>query len=108
MAQPTFINLFGVDAIYNASTNKFEISKAALEAAGITNAASATPIEILAGITKNAHVWLSINTDEAVNSTSRLDYSAPFFRNNLNKSSFAYNMQFFGDFAQPEFDPDQL
>ena len=108
MAQPTFINLFGVDAVYNPTTNKFEISKASLETAGITNAAVATPIEILGAITKTAHDWLTTNLDEAVNGASRLDYSAPFFRNNLEKSSFIYNLQFFGNFAQPVFDPDEL
>lgn len=108
MAQPTFVNLFGVDAVYNNATNKFEISKASLEAAGITNAATATPIEILGAIAKTSHAWLVANLDETVNAASRLDYSAPFFRNDIEKSSFNYNLQFFGNFSTPVFDPDEL
>lgn len=108
MAQPTITDLFGVGAVYNATTNKLEISQAALQAAGITNAATATPLEYLGAIAKTAHTWLEPNLDETVNATSRVDISAPFFRNNIQKTSFIYNLQFFGAYTAPTFDPDDL
>lgn len=108
MSQPTFTELFGTGATYNSSTDKFEITKAALEAAGITLASSATAIEILGAITKNAHDWLVDNTDEAVMATSSLEISAPFFRNDLDRTSFIFNLQFLGAYLAPEFDPDDL
>jgi hypothetical protein len=108
MAQPTAENLFGTGANYNATTDKFEITKAALEAAGITNAATAAPIEIYAAIVKNAHSWLVSNTDEAVLAASSLSVSAPFFRNGVDKTSFTYQAQFFGAYNAPAFDPDDL
>lgn len=108
MGQPTIIQLLGTGATYNATTNKLEISKAALEAAGISNPATASPIEYLGAIVKTAHDWLVTNTDEEVNSTSRLDTSAPFFRNNVQKTSFTFNLQFFGAYLAPSFDPDDL
>lgn len=108
MAQPTFTDLFGASATYNVGTDKFEISKAALEAAGITNASTATALEILGAIAKNAHAWLVANTDEAVMATSTLEISSPFFRNDIEKTSFIFNLQFFGAYAAPTFDPDDV
>lgn len=108
MAQPTFTDLFGAGATYNPATNNLEIPKAALENAGIADAATATPIEILGAVTKLSHDWLSVNTDEAVMANSRLDTSSPFFRNNVEKTSFIFNLQFFGNYNAPIFDPDDL
>jgi hypothetical protein len=108
MPQPKYSDLFGIGAAYNIDTDKFEISKAALEAAGINNARTAQAIEVLGAIVKNAHAWLALNQDEKVMAASRLDISSPLFRDNLEKSSFIYNMQFFGNYLAPIFDPDDL
>lgn len=108
MAQPTLEELFGIGTTYNEVTEKLEIPKAALGISGLDLVGSFAAVGLLAAITKNAHAWLVTNEDELVRAASRLDYSAPFFRNEQEFSSFIYNLQFFGRFQQPEFDPDDV
>lgn len=108
MAQPTFNDLFGTGTNFDGLAGALMIPATAIEAAGITDASAATPLEILAAIAKTSHEWLVDNTDETVQATSRLDFSAPFFRNNVDRSSFIYNLQFLTDFDQPIFNPNQV
>ena len=108
MAQPTFADLFGAASAYNGTSNKLEIPKAALEAAGVANAATAQPIELFGALIAFAHTWLAANTDQAVMSASRLSVNAPFQRNAVDKTSYTYQIQFFGTYNAPTFDPDDL
>jgi hypothetical protein len=108
MAEPTFVNLFGTGSTYNSTSNKLEIPKAALEAAGVTDASTAKPIELFAALVTVANSWLSANTDQAVMAASRLSVNAPFQRNGVDKTSYTYQLQFFGAYNAPTFDPDDL
>lgn len=107
MVQPTYANLFGTGATFNTSTNKLEIPLSALATSGL-NATEPTALEAFAAITKNGHAWLSTNTDAAVMADSSLNIFAPTTRNDEPKTQFGYTVNFYGGYAQPTFDPDEV
>ncbi|MGF1963024.1 MAG: hypothetical protein RMX99_026445, partial [Aulosira sp. DedVER01a] len=94
-------------ATFNTGTNKLEIPIAALAESGL-DATEPTALEALGAIIKNSHSWLSANTDEAVMANSSLNIFAPTTRNSLPKTQFAYSVNFYGSYASPTFDPDEV
>lgn len=107
MAQPTYENLFGSGAAYNSGTSKLEIPLTALATSGL-DATDPTALETLAAIVKNAHSWLSSNTDEEVMATSEINIFAPSTRNDQTKTQYGYTLDFFGNYTAPTFDPDEV
>lgn len=108
MPQPTFENLFGDTSSVDPVTGNLTITRQALIDSGIDNPNTAEPLIILAGVTKTASSWLENNTDTEVQASSRVDINAPFFRNNEERTSFIFNMQFFTAYNAPLFDPDDI
>lgn len=107
MAQPAFSDLFGPGAAWDAANNKLDIPIAALQASGLTKA-NPTALEAYAALVKNAHTWLSANTDSSVLAASALTISAPVTWNGNPQTQFQFTERFYGSYQAPTFVPDQL
>lgn len=108
MAQPTIQDIFGVDAVLNQGNARLEIPFTELDVEGLGNIDDTKAVNILACIVKKAHGWIGSNTDETVNAASTFNASSPASRNNVNKTAFNYNIDFYGAYTEPTFDPDDL
>ncbi len=103
----TFEQLYGTGAIFNTDTLTLEIPLTALAQSGL-DAIEPTALETLAAIAKNAHAWLSTNTDETVAADSEVRAFAPTFRNNEDKTQHQYSLNFYTPYTAPTFDPDEV
>jgi hypothetical protein len=106
MAQPSTIELFGNRATRDSSTGSelLTINLDDLLELGLDNAPS--DLGILAALIYKAHLWLSTNSDESVDAVSSLSISSPSIRNEEEKTSFNFSMEFFNFYDAPIFDPD--
>lgn len=105
MPQPTYENLFGTGAIWDATG--LHIPQAALASTGLS-ANPPSALELYAAIVKQVHGWLSTNTDQAVLASSDLTVQAPLIRNGIPRTQYQFSERFFGSYNAPEFDPDQV
>ncbi len=104
---PTFEEIYGTGATFNTATSTLEIPLTALAQSGL-NATNPTPLQTLGAIARNAHAWLSTNTDETVMADSDLNPFAPIQRNGEDKTQFQYSINFYASYTTPEFDPDEV
>ncbi len=103
----TFEQLYGTGANFNAATSTLEIPLAALAQSGL-DATEPTALESLAAIAKNAHAWLSTNTDQTVAADAEVRAFAPIFRNDEDKTQHQYSLNFYTPYTTPTFDPDEV
>ncbi len=103
----TFEQLLGTGANFNAATSTLEIPLTALAESGL-DGTEPTALQCLAAIIRNAHNWLSANTDQTVMADSALNPFAPVERNGQNKTQYQYSLNFYGDYSTPVFDPDEV
>lgn len=106
MAQPTFNDLFGPGATWDALSNKLTITFPTSNQSGTPVALSA--LEVYGTIVSNGHAWLNPNTDSTVMATSDLTVQAPLVRNGQPRTQFQFNQRFFGNYSAPSFDPSQI
>jgi hypothetical protein len=106
MAQPTTIELFGNRATRDTVSEDeiLTINLSDLRELGLDNAPA--DLGILAALIYKAYLWLSTNTDESVEAVSSLSISSPSIRNEEEKTSFNFSMEFFNAYDAPIFDPD--
>lgn len=107
MAQPTYENLFGAGTIWDAGNNRLQISFSALQAAGLSNNPPSA-LEIYAAIIKQAHSWLSANTDQSVLASSDLTVQAPLTRNGVPRTQYQFSERFYGSYVAPMFNPEDV
>jgi hypothetical protein len=108
MALPTLQELFGASATLSP-TGDLTISADKFTGSGINTPATADALTLFGAIVKSAYAdYFSTNTDQSVMANIEYSTQAPGFRNNLQKTQYNFNCQFFGAFSQPTFDPDDI
>jgi hypothetical protein len=108
MALPTLIELFGATATLSP-TGDLTISADKFTSSGVNNPQTADALTLFGAIVKSAYQdYFLANTDQSVMANIEYSTQAPGFRNNLQKTQYNYNCQFFGAFTQPSFDPDDI
>jgi hypothetical protein len=107
MALPTLEQLFGAGA--TLTNGDLTIPAAALIASGVDNPATADALTLFGAVVKNAHSsYFATNNDASVMADIQYSAQAPAIRNNLFKTAFNFNCQFFGAYNVPTFDPDDV
>jgi hypothetical protein len=99
--------LFGDAADFDNSY--FRIPRDRLIEMGLDDPENSSGEEIFAAIVKGAYErFFKLNTNEAVQAAMDKSIYAPFTRNEIERTQFAYTCQFFGSYTAPDFDPDDL
>jgi hypothetical protein len=87
----------------------FRIHRDRLIEMGLDNPDFSSGEEIFAAIVKGAYErFFKTNTDESVQAVIEKSIYAPYTRNQIERTQFAYTCQFFGNYTAPDFDPDEL
>lgn len=106
MAQPTLDDFFRFNSIIDTSGDSptLTIDLGNYRSLGLDNTSSA--LSIFAAIVFGAHNWLVANTDESVQANSTLSISSPTLRNEIERTSFVFALEFFNNYDIPTFEPD--
>jgi hypothetical protein len=107
MAQPTLTEIFGTPSTIDGNLNALVIPSSFFAQYGI-NLNSALPIELLAVLIVTTYFSMATNTDETVNLAVTRTITAPVSRNNQDKTSFSFNLEFFGSYESPTFQINDL
>lgn len=107
MTLPTIEQLFGVGATYDGLN--LSIPASALATRGIDDPLTADSLSVFAATIKGAQAdYFATNADLTVNADIQYSAQAPAIRNNALKTSFNYNVVFYGAYTTPTFDPDDV
>lgn len=107
MALPTIEELFGDGA--TLVNGELTIPASAFVARGLANAATADALTLFGATVKGAHAdYFASNTDASVMADVQYTSQAPAIRNNQLKTSFNYNVLFYGTYSVPTFNPDDI